>query len=140
MNVEIQRADRSLRRRTFMVLSAAVLAAVLFMILFHAWMGRAARTLPDAQFVFELRRMIAFAVICCGLCVMVLAAYAARLAHRVTEQQRWPLRGVRVMRDTRVRSGSDAMAMARMLNMAAITLIALAIGFGMLSWRLFGVA
>jgi hypothetical protein len=44
------------------------------------------------------------------------------------------------MRDTRVRTGADAMAIGRLLNMAAIGLIALSIGVGMLSWRLFGAA
>lgn len=138
MNVEIQRADPRLRRWTFIVLSAAVLAAVLSMVAFHHWIDRSARLLPGPQFVFEVRRMMGFAITGCGLCVMLLAAYAARLAHRVTEQQRWPLRGARVLRDTRVRHGADAMSMARMLNMAAIGLIVLAIGFGMLSWRQLG--
>ena len=138
MNVEIQRADLRLRRRTFILLGAALLGAVLLMVLFHGWIGRSVRTLPEPQLVFELRRMIGFAVTGCGLCLLLLAAYAARLAHRVIEQRRWPLRGARVMRDTRVRTGADAMTIGRVLNMAAIGLIALAIGVGMLSWRLFG--
>jgi len=122
------------------VLGAALLAAVLLMVLFQSWIGRSVRTLPDPQLVFELRRMIGFALTGCGLCLLVLAAYAARLAHRIIEQRRWPLRGARVMRDTRVRTGADAMTIGRVLNMAAIGLIAMAIGVGMLSWRLFGAA
>jgi len=96
MNVEIHRADLRLRRRTFIVLGAALLAAVLLMVLFQSWIGRSVRTLPDPQLVFELRRMIGFALTGCGLCLLVLAAYAARLAHRIIEQRRWPLRGARV--------------------------------------------
>jgi len=138
MNVEIHRADPSLRRLTFIVLSAAVLGAVLLMVLFHNWIGRSARALPDAQFVFELRRMIGFAMTGAGLCLLVLAGYAARLGQRVIEQRRWPLTGARVMRDTRVRTGEHAIAFGRMLNIAAIALLAMSIGVGVLSWHQFG--
>jgi hypothetical protein len=138
MNVEIHRADPNLRRLTFIILSAAVLAAVLLIVLVHNWIGRSALAMPDAQFVFELRRMIGFATTGCGLCLLLLAGYAARLGQRVVEQRRWPLSGARVMRDTRVRTGEQAVAVGRLLNMAAIALLVLSIGVGVLSWHQFG--
>jgi len=140
MNVEMHRADPRLRRLTLAVLGIALIAAVLSISMFHRWLDRFTETMPLAQLVVEMRRTIALAMAGCGLCLLLLAAYAARTGRRVIEDRRWPLRSTRVVRDTRVRSGTEALVLGRMLNMAAIVLIALTIGCGVLSWHLFASA
>jgi hypothetical protein len=69
--------------------------------------------------------------------VLLLAAYAARVGRRAIEQRRWPLSSSRVLRDTPVRSGGDAVAFGRQLIGAAIVLVIAALAFGMLGWRFF---
>jgi hypothetical protein len=138
MNIEIHRADPRVRRLTLIVSSAGALAAILAMTWFHRWLGRSTLAMPRDLLVMEMRRMIGITGMAAGLCVLLLAGYVARLARRVTEERRWPLRASRVVRDTPVRSGDDAVAFARMLNIVAVVMIALALGMGVFGWRFFG--
>lgn len=140
MNVEMHRADPRLRRLTFAVLGIGLIAAVLSISMYHRWLDRAVQGMPAAQMFADLRRTIGFAMAGCALCLLLLAGYAARLGRRVIEERRWPLRTARVVRDTPVRAGTDALVFGRSLNMAAIVLIALAVGCSVLSWHLFGTA
>ena len=140
MNIEIHRADPQLRRLTLPVLAFAMLLAILLMVWFHHWLDRSTLSMPSERLVLEMHRMIGITSTGSGLCTLLLAGYAARLGRRVIEERRWPLRGSRVVLDTRVRSGDDAAAFGRMLNVVAVVLIVLAIGFGVLGWRLFGAA
>jgi hypothetical protein len=140
MNVELHRADPRLRRLTLVVMGIGLLIAVLSISMFHRWLGRSVQDMPAAQFFMDIRRTIAFAIAGCALCLLLLAGYAARLGRRVIGERRWPLRGARVVRDTPVRAGADALIFGRSLNVAAIVLIALAVGCGVLSWRLLGAA
>lgn len=138
MNIEIHRADPRVRRLTLIMLSAGLLAAILLMTWFHHWLDRSTFAMPGELLVLEMRRMMGITGMASGLCVLVLAGYVARLARRVIEERRWPLRTSRVVLDTRVRSGEAAVTFARMLNIVAVVLIALALGVGVLGWRLFG--
>ena len=138
MNVEIHRADPRVRRLTLITLSAGLLAAILLMTLFHHWLDRSTVAMPGELLVLEMRRMMGITGMASGLCVLLLAGYVARLARRVSEERRWPLRTSRVVRDTRVRSDEAAVTFARTLNIIAVVLIALAIGIGVSGWRLFG--
>jgi hypothetical protein len=138
MNAEIHRADPHMRRLTLMVMSAAVLVAILLLAWFRHWLDRSTIATPGDLLVLEMRRTIGITGMGCGVCVLLLAGYVARLARRVIEERRWPLRTSRVVRDTHVRSGEAAIRFARMLNIVAIVLIVLALGFGVSGWRLFG--
>lgn len=138
MNIEIHRADPQLRRLTLVVLAFAMLAAILLLVWFHHWLDRSTVAMPAERFALEMQRMIGITSTGSGLCVLLLAGYAARLGRRVIDERRWPLRGSRVVLDTRVRTGADAVSFGRMLNIVAVVLIVLAIGFGVLGWRLFG--
>jgi hypothetical protein len=138
MNAEIHRADPQMRRMTLIVLSVAVLVAIVLLAWFRHWLDRSTSATPGDLFVLEMRHMIGITGMCCGLCVLVLAGYVARLARRVIEERRWPLRTSRVVRDTHVRSGEAAIKFARMLNIIAILLIVFALGSGLAGWRLLG--
>lgn len=137
MSTEIHRADPQLRRIALRVLGAAAIAAVLAVALFRHWLAGVAQTMPPDVFFHTIRRMIGISSLACGLCVLLLAAYAARVGRRAIEQRRWPLSSSRVLRDTPVRSGGDAVAFGRQLIGAAIALVAAALAFGALGWRFF---
>ena len=61
--------------------------------------------------------------------------YAARVSRRVVESKRWPLRDARVVLETRVRTGDEALALASTLRLVALVLIVVAFAIGILGWR-----
>jgi hypothetical protein len=136
MSTEIQHADPQLRRRTLAVLGAAALVAIGLMAWFHGWLHRSTASLPRDVLVLEIHRMVGITCTLAALCILALAGYAARLARRVREVRRWPRQGSRVVLDTRVRSGDEALAFSRTLNIAALVLIVIAFATGIFGWRL----
>ncbi|MBO9664520.1 hypothetical protein [Dokdonella sp.] len=140
MSIDIQRADAGLRRTTFIVLTAAAIAAVWGVFAFHQWMLHQSAALSTEQLIVRLRLWIGLATTASGLCLLLLAGHSARTARRVAEQRRWPLAGARVLRDTPIRRGDAALRLGRLLNGIAVVLLLLALGVGLLSWRLFALA
>ena len=140
MAVEIQRADARSRLVSFVVLTVSVVAALVFVYVFHRWITQLAANLPAEQLVARLRRWIGAAMTACGLCLLLLAGYAAWLARLTLGQRRWPPAPVRVVRDTPVRRDAAAVSIAKALNAAAMILVVLAIVIAWLSWRLFAIA
>ena len=137
MNTDIQRGDARLRRTSIFVIVFASVVAIACVFSFQRWMAEHAASASTADLIAQLRRWIGIALTASGLCLLVLAGSAARLARRIGEQQRWPVADARVLRDTPIRRGAAALRIAKGLNALAVVLIALAIGTGVLSWRLF---
>lgn len=137
MTVEIQRADPRLRRMTAVVLLLAAAAAAWSVFAFHQWILQQAAALSGEQMIARLRYWIGLGSTASGLCLLLLAAHSARTARRIAEQQRWPLADARVLRDTPVRRGPEALRFGQWLNGAALLLVLLALGVGLMSWRLF---
>jgi hypothetical protein len=109
------------------------------MFVFQRWLVRTTGAMPTAQLIVQLRAWIGSALVACGVCLLLLAGYSARLARRIVEQGRWPLAGARVLQDTSIRRNAEAAKIARKMNIAAIVLMLLAAGLGAASWHLFGV-
>lgn len=137
MHTDIQRANPRLRRLTAVVLGVATLLALLLVFAFQRWMLQQAETLPTAQLIVQLRGWIGMALTASGLCLLLLAGHTARLARRVIAERRWPLATARVLRDTPIRRETAALRLARLFNIVAVALLVLAIGVGVVSWRLF---
>lgn len=137
MTADIQLADPRLRRMTIVVVVVATLAALLCVFAFQHWMLQQVDRLPNEQLIVQLRRWIGMLLTASGLCLLVLAGYAARLARRVIAERRWPLASARVLRDTPIRRDAGALRLARLFNVLAIVLVVLAIGIGAVSLRLF---
>ena len=135
MSIEIQHADPQLRRRTLAVLGAAVVAAILVTMGFHGWLRRSTAEMAREVFVLQIHRMVGISCTLVALCVLALAGYAARVSRRVAETRRWPLRDARVVLDTRVRSGDEALALASTLRLVALVLIVVAFAVGFFGWR-----
>ena len=112
MNEDIQTADPRLRRITLVALALAGVAALAVVVAFHHWMTRQAAVLPAEQLVARLRLWIGIAMTASGLCLLLLAGCAARLARTTLDQRRWPPSSLRVLRDTPVRREAAAAAVA----------------------------
>jgi hypothetical protein len=139
MSREIKHADPELRRRTFVVLGAASLAAIVLIWWFNGWLDRSTGTMPQDLLGAKLRVTIGLTCVACSLCLLILAGYAARLARGIVAERRWPLSTTRVVRDTQIRRDDAALAIARQLNIVAILLIVVALGVCVISARQFGV-
>lgn len=137
MPTDIQPADRRLLGVTAIVLVVAVILAIMFLIAFQHWLTVQANHLPTEQFVMLLRRGIAIVTLAIGLCLLVLAGYAARLSRHIVSERRWPLAATRVLRDTPIRRDADATRIAGWLNAASLALMLIAAATIVISWRLF---
>ena len=137
MPTDIQAADRRLQRVTAIVLVLAVIVAIVLVVAFQHWLTVQANRLPTEQLIVQLRRGIGFATFAVGLCLLLLAGFAARLARRIIGERRWPLAETRVLRDTPIRRDADAKKIAGWLNAATLALLLVAAATVVLSWRLF---
>ncbi len=138
MGEEIQRADLRVRRTTTIALGFGVFVALGLVVLFKWGLTRWVAATPTAILVAQLYRGAAYALLGSGLCLLLLGGFVARLATRIREQQRWPLERARVIRDTPVRRGPDALRIGRWLNATALVLTFIAIAAGLVSWQMFG--
>ncbi len=130
------RADPGLRRQTFVVLGVAALLAITAVFAFQHWLTGVADSAGTELLILRLRQLIGIAVIGSALCLAFLAWYAARKAAQITKYKQWPLPGVRVLRDTPVRRGVDAMKVRLGLNVVTGVLMLLALAAGFVGWRL----
>jgi hypothetical protein len=136
MSFDIHPADPRLRRVTLIVVGVAFIAAVVALVVFRRWFEMHLASLPDKAVDDEMRRLIGLSCTGLSFCVLLFAGYAAHCARRVVETQCWPLPGTRTIRDIRVRAGRDALAIGKTLNFAAVALLIVAIGIGVLSAHL----
>lgn len=136
MASDIHRADPSMRRITFIVLGLAMLVAVGLVFVFQHWLAQLALQFSTTELVAQLRRMIGFTTFAIGLCLLLIAACAARISRCIKSERRWPLTAARVLRDTPIRRERDAIRIAGWLTAAAIGLIVLALASIALGWRL----
>jgi hypothetical protein len=136
MSFDIHSADPRLRRVTLIVVGAAITVAIAAMMLFERWFEAHLASLPEQAVDGEMHRLIGLSCTGLSLCVLLFAGYAAQRGRRVVETRCWPLPGARTIRDVRVRTGRDALAIGKTLNFAAVALLIVAIGIGAVSAHL----
>lgn len=136
MDTEIQRADPRLRRRTWVVLAVAALAAAAIFAVATHWMTAHAYATDPQLLIVEMRRWIAAVALGCSACVLALAAYAWSRARRASAEGRWPLQAARLLRDARIRRGDEVRAVVRMLDLVAGMLLLFGIAAAVLAVRL----
>lgn len=139
MTNEIQRADTRLRRMTVLVLALAVPAAAAFLFFAQRWLVERAIASSIEGLVMQMRQWIGITVMLIAACLLVLAIHALRRARAAAAGQRWPIDGVRVLRDTPVRRGEAALRVARLLKLLSLLMFVFAAATFAVSWRLFGV-
>jgi hypothetical protein len=137
MTIEIQRADPAMRTFTAIVLGAATVVAIIVVYAFQRWLARATAGVPNPELIAQLRLWVAVTTTAIGTCLLVLAAYSARLARMTIGEKRWPPQSMRVIRDTPVRRDANALAIGRALNTAALLLVLFGVAAAIFSWRSF---
>jgi hypothetical protein len=113
----IERADLATRRTTLIIL-LALCAPVLLML-------RSAESQSVQVFAEQPGLLLAVAAVV-SLLMLVPLGLLWRLALRIQRSERFPPPGEKLLRDTRVRTGADALRYARFLKVL-VALLALAI-------------
>ncbi len=137
MSDDILRADARTQKRTGIALGVATLACVGGLIAFQQWINAQVGDVHTEVLIVRTRSLIGLAMTGAALCFALLAWQAARSGRLVSQHGQWPVPGARVVRDTPIRRGAAAMRIGRLLQVAAVVLLLLALGAGVLSWRLF---
>lgn len=132
----VVRADPIIRLVAVATFALAVAIAIGAVSGYHAWLGHAGRSIGSPEFIVLLRRSISMTALACAFCLLLLAAWAAVRGRQVREQRRWPLRGARVLRDTRVTVGDAACKIGRRLTGGALVLLGCAIAVAAVSWSI----
>jgi hypothetical protein len=134
---EIQRADPDARRRAIVVITVAtVVGGIAIFAGERCWPVVADWLSSDpGRFRLRLATITTLAVALTAVPLLGFAAYAWSLGTRVRHQQRFPLEGVRLVRDTPVVSGAAAAARGRFMQVLAVLLAALAACVAALWWR-----
>ena len=114
----IQPADPDLRRRTLLLVALALaLACVGFFLLQH-WIVDLQSGSPE-EALAALLTALRWGTLGMTALLLALAVYLWRFAARVRHDQRFPPTEQRVIRDTPVLEGTEALGRARMLRMLA---------------------
>jgi hypothetical protein len=132
---DIQRADPEIRRTIIVVLAAgiAIAAAILlfasrFRAPFEAWLVEDLRSRTIVVFG-------ALTIISAGP-VLGMAGYLWRLGQRVASSGRYPPPGLRVLQDTEVVDGAQAIRLSRAMKVFGSVLATAALVLAAFLWRL----
>jgi hypothetical protein len=125
MEPEIVPADKRLRTLT-LAAAALVFVAGVVMLAFLSLELRDLRQASDEKLEVAIGRLEVWTTVLtwtAGLSFVGVGAWMFALGWRVNRAGRYPLPGMKVVRDTRVRSGSKARTLANALQLAAFFLI-----------------
>ncbi|KAB2900613.1 MAG: hypothetical protein F9K31_04465 [Dokdonella sp.] len=136
MNDDIQRADPAYRRRTLLLLVLAAVVAAIALAFTQRWLYAQALVADPAVAARQLRAWIGMSTLLAGASLLVLAVHAWRQSRRAVRAARWPVPGVRVIRDTRVRRGAAVAPIVRWLRVCAMLCVVLAIAAIAIGWRI----
>jgi hypothetical protein len=136
--MNVRRADPVFRRLAIVVLVAGTCAGGLLIAAFERYRGAlvdwvradSARTAERIELIFVLFALLLSAPL------VAMAVYLSSLGGRAVRAGEFPPPGFRVIRDTPIVSGDQAVSRGRWLQGAAVMLTAVSVVMGLLVWRL----
>jgi hypothetical protein len=142
--MEIHRADKAYRTRSALLLAGVALLCIILLWQLNAWLGRVNAELmgsdPDTVRRW-LRALLAGLGISLALPAAALGISLRRLALSSRIEGRFPPRGWKTWRDVRILRDAKALAWARRVEMAAMSMLALAaalVAWALVAWWRFG--
>ena len=132
---DIQHADPAIRRTVLVVLAAGIAIAATILLVasrfrapFEAWLEQDLRARTVAVFA-------ALTIISAGP-VLGLAGYVWRLGQRIANSGRYPPPGLRLLHDTEIVAGSQALRLSRAMKLFGSVLATAALVLAAFLWRL----
>ena len=111
--------------------SVAILVAESYLPVVEQWIR------SNQERIIERVRMVVVALIFLSTVPLVgLAAYLFLLGHRIRRSERFPLEGERLVRDTVILRGDQAVFRGRVLQGMALALVLFAGGLAVAFWRI----
>ena len=133
--MKIQKADPQARRK-------AMLIAVILVLVLAALLALVMQGIQDTDSMARLIVRYSILLPAAGLVViapiLLFALFAYRKGSRVSAAGRYPLPGEKVIRDTRVRDGRQAVTLGRVFRLLAVLLVVCSLTIPWLLWRLGG--
>ena len=136
MNQDIVPADKNLRKKFFIFLGLSVIAVLIIVPYFNEYIEQikqAFKENPEVAFkksMFVLKASLGFV----SLLLLMTGVYFIILARRTLRSGQYPPPGMRVIRDTRLRTGTQAKRAAISLIVLSCILIILAFFFLYFPW------
>ena len=117
----IQPADPDLRRRTLLLVAVALALACAGFYLLQHWIADLQSESPE-EALAALLTALRWSTLSMTALLLGLAVYLWRFSARVRHDQRFPPTAQRVVRDTLILEGTDALGRARTLRVLAVIL------------------
>jgi len=136
--MNVRRADPAFRRLAIIIVVAGTCAAAFVIGL----LGRSRDALADwvradaGRSAQRIELILVVFALLLSAPLVAMAAYLTSLGGRAVRAREFPPPGFRVIRDTPIINGDDAVSRGRWLQGAAVILTAAAVAMGLLFWRL----
>lgn len=135
--MNVRRADPAFRRLAIVVLAAGTCAGALLIAAFERYRGALidwvrvdpVRSSDRIELIFFLFALLLSAPL------VAMAVYLSSLGGRAVAAGEFPPPGCRVIRDTPIISGDQAVSRGRWLQGVAVMLTAVSVAMGLLIWR-----
>jgi uncharacterized BrkB/YihY/UPF0761 family membrane protein len=134
MNQDIVPTDKNLRKKFFIFLGLSVIAVLIIVPYFNGYLERIKQVFkenPEVAFkksMFVLKATLSFV----SLLLVMSGIYLMVLARRTLRSGQYPPPGMRVIRDTRLRTGTQAKVSA--ISLIVISCILIVFAFFFLYW------
>jgi uncharacterized membrane protein len=134
MNRDIVPADKNLRKKLFIFLGLSVIAVLIIVPTFNEYLEQikqAFKENPEVAFkksMFVLKTTLSFV----SLLLVMTGIYIMFLARRTLRSGQYPPPGMRVIRDTRIRTGAQARRAG--ISLIVISCISILFAFFFLYW------
>ena len=134
MNQDIVPADKNLRKKFFISLGLLVIAVFIILPYFNEYLEQikqVSKENPEVAFkksMFVLKATLSFV----SLLLVMTGIYLMVLARRTLKSGQYPPPGMRVIRDTRLRTGTQAKVSA--ISLIVISCILIVLAFFFLYW------
>lgn len=131
---QIQPADPAQRRRVAVILTIAAIVLIAAYFAFDHWLEDAAQRMTTTELVRSVGRMISICVIAMTVCLLLLGRHLLLRGRRIVRDRRYPANDARVLRDTPVREGGEAVRIGNASRIAGLITCLLGVAVAVAGW------
>ena len=131
---QIQPADPAQRRRVAIILAIAAIVLIAAYFAFDHWLQHAALRMNTTDLVRSVGRLISTCVIAMTMCLLLLGRHLLLRGRRIVRDRRYPANDARVLRDTPVREGEQAVRIGNASRIAGLITCLLGVAVAVAGW------
>ena len=136
---DLQRADPAARRKAIIIIIISAIVGSLLILTFESYQAQLYDWLlsDHGKLEYRLRILFTLAAVFGAIPLFAFSAYLWSLSCKVSNSQRYPLPGQRVIRDTPIHEGQATKTRVRVLKTLAVFLAVAGVMLCFVFWRLF---